>query len=53
VTNMEKKDDLADLEELMTRGTRSVVFGGLAAIIIIGAVVLALWALNGTQPTWP
>ena len=53
MTNLEK-DDLADLEALMTWGTRTVVFGGLAVvIIIIGAVVLALWALSGTQPTWP
>ena len=37
----------------MSRSTRIIIFGGLAAIIIIGAIVLAFWAFSGPQPTWP
>ena len=39
-------------EMLMSRSTRIIIFGGLAAIII-GAIVLAFWAFSGPQPTWP
>ena len=43
------KDDPTDLEELTTWTSRIIVFGGLAAgIIVIGLVVLAVWAFSGT-----
>jgi len=43
------RDDPTDLEELTTWTSRIVVFGGLAVgIIVIGLVVLAVWAFSGT-----
>lgn len=43
------KDDPTDLEELATWTSRIIVFGGLAVgVIIIGLVVLAVWAFSGT-----
>lgn len=43
------KDDPTDLEELTTWTSRIIVFGGLAVgIIVIGLVVLAVWAFSGT-----
>jgi hypothetical protein len=43
------RDDPTDLEELTTWTSRIIVFGGLAVgIIVIGLVVLAVWAFSGT-----
>jgi hypothetical protein len=44
-----EKDDPTDLEELTSWASRIIVFGGLAAAtVIIGLVVLAVWAFSGT-----
>lgn len=43
------RDDPTDLEELTTWTSRIIVFGGLAVgIIVIGLVVLGVWAFSGT-----
>ena len=47
VMNLEKNDP-TDLDELMNWATSTVFFGGLAAIVIIGAVGLAFCILSST-----
>jgi hypothetical protein len=45
----QEKDDPTDLEELTSWASRIIIFGGLAVgIIIIGLVVLAVWAFSAT-----
>jgi hypothetical protein len=44
-----EKDDPTDLEELTSWASRIIIVGGLAVgIIIIGLVVLAVWAFSAT-----
>ena len=44
-----EKHDPTDLEELASWAARIILFGVLAAaVLVIGLIVLALWAFGGT-----